>query len=359
MKPHLKAFLLCLFSLLLAQTNFAQTVVKSISASLYLLNNNGSTTLADGTVAQYSDLFDTAVDWQDAKKLNNINENFGLMRDGISLAIERRPFIISNDTLFFRLTNTTSRKYRVIIIADSMPGVAAAWKDNYSGTTIPIGLGDTSSIDIDIMTTNPASADPNRFKMVFSMSDGGPLPVRFASVHAYEVNDDNIDIEWSVSDESNIDHYEVERSADGNNFTKEAMIVAIGNNNSFIQYHYNTIKASLSNNYYRIKAIDKNANLVYSKIVSIKSGKVNEYITLNTDIGRHGMIGLDMKEQEPGVYHIRLMTSYGAILTAKSFQHQKESSSETITVTKNLAKGIYMLEIIKPNGDRQCFKMIN
>src|SRR5438128_1048236 len=80
------------------------TINESISSSLYLLNANGSTVLADGNLVEFDNSFNAGVDFYDAMKFTNINENFGLLRDGVILAIERRPIIGQQDTLFFKLT---------------------------------------------------------------------------------------------------------------------------------------------------------------------------------------------------------------------------------------------------------------
>jgi hypothetical protein len=47
------------------------------------------------------------------------------------------------------------------------------------------------------------------------------LPVTFTSIKAYR-QDKNIDVEWRVDNEVNMKQYEVEKSTDGNTFTKIA-----------------------------------------------------------------------------------------------------------------------------------------
>lgn len=391
MKPRPEALLQCFLLLMLSQMNFAQTafqsrasnansalstlndwvigknktayrpstVVLSVSASLYLLNNNGTTKLADGTVAQYSDAFDSAVDWQDAKKFTNINENFGLVRDGINLAIERRPFITADDTLFFRLTNTTTRKYRVIFVADSMPDILAFWQDNYSGTSTPVLLGDTTIVDFDIMLSNPVSAAPDRFKMIFKVVNGGPVPVKFTGVNAFESNN-NIIVDWNTMNEINIAKYIIERSEDGHSFVQEGSITAKGrNNNTTVNYSWTDIQPLSHDDYYRIKCVDIDGHETYSEVIKATMQENNSLITLNTNMISNGIIGLQMNDQVAGKYHVRLMTDYGAILSARTINHQKGNSSEKVIIGSNMAKGVYLLEVIKPDGDVLNYKIIN
>ncbi len=48
----------------------------------------------------------------DASKFTNVDEMFGLTRNGKLLSIERRPTIHNADTLFISTTNMTQRSYQ-------------------------------------------------------------------------------------------------------------------------------------------------------------------------------------------------------------------------------------------------------
>src|ERR1700733_13742507 len=105
MKNFTKLLLLALFlataNITLAKENHKPPATESLRTNLYLLGDVNSTVLADGNLVQYNNGYSAAVNFQDVVKFNNINETFGIMRDNVLLAIERRPIITIVDTLFF------------------------------------------------------------------------------------------------------------------------------------------------------------------------------------------------------------------------------------------------------------------
>ena len=85
---------------------------------------------------------------------------------------------------------------------------------------------------------------------------------------------------WSVSDERNISHYEIERSNNGNTFILIGKQLTIDN---FEVSSYNFDDYNIENDaqyYYRIKQVDTNGTFNYSSIISVKSS-VNESIAIS------------------------------------------------------------------------------
>ena len=95
-----------LFSLNTSASPFTGT--ESLRSNLYLLNTSNNTTiLADGVLTEYNDAYHDAIMLEDAYKFTNITENLGMTRYGVTLSVERRPIIVSSDTVYFKLWKTT------------------------------------------------------------------------------------------------------------------------------------------------------------------------------------------------------------------------------------------------------------
>ncbi len=77
---------------------------QSMRASLYISDVNGLT-LVDGNFTNYDNVYCNCVDWDDALKMNNPGENFGVTRENASLIVERRIIIGDRDTTTFRIWN--------------------------------------------------------------------------------------------------------------------------------------------------------------------------------------------------------------------------------------------------------------
>lgn len=85
----------------------------------------------------------------------------------------------------------------------------------------------------------------------------------------YSINNKNVIIKWETSQEINSDHFEVERSSDGINFSSIGNVRAAGNSNSPRQYslvdnHPNYL------NHYRLRQVDIDGKTAYSKILFVK-----------------------------------------------------------------------------------------
>ena len=143
---------------------------QSLRANLYAVETNGTYSLLDGAMTTYQDRNTNAIDKDDITKLNGGSEGISFSRNGNNLAIERRRTISGNDTSFISLVQTKMQNYRLDIIAENMnnDNLVAVVLDNYSGLTnnLPVDLKGTTHVDFTI-NNDIASADPNRFSVVF------------------------------------------------------------------------------------------------------------------------------------------------------------------------------------------------
>ena len=74
---------------------------------------------------------------------------------------------------------------------------------------------------------------------------------------------------WATHTEQNNDHFEVQRSADGNSFASIDTITSKGNSTQKIDYVF-TDNAPLNGiNYYRIKQVDRSGMSTYGNVVMV------------------------------------------------------------------------------------------
>ncbi len=97
-----------------------------------------------------------------------------------------------------------------------------------------------------------------------------PLPVNFISLDLKKENG-GARITWKVSEEENVERYEVEKSTDAHVFHTIGVVMA----DSKTQYEYFE-KQVINRNYFRVKSVDHDGKYKYSSILSVNnnSGKV-------------------------------------------------------------------------------------
>jgi hypothetical protein len=315
-------------------------VGNKLSATLYLLNADSSTILADGAYAQFDQSFSDSVTLMDAPKLSNVNENLSFVKRGVKLSIERRSILNASDTLFFNLSNVTQRKYRINLQGENIvqPGQAAFLEDNYSGIQTPVNLNGNSIVDFTV-DTNVASTAPNRFQIVFRPSN--VVPVTFVNIKALQQSNGNTMVSWTVFNETNIKSYQVEKSTDGISFSDVATVNARG----VAQYNWLDANAIAGDNYYRICSIGIDGTLQYSAVVKVNITKVAPAFSVYPNPIKDGIINLELTNVPTGSYAIKLLGIEGQVFTTKIINHPGGNRNETISFNKAIAKGVYELKI--------------
>ena len=149
------------------------------------------------------------------------------------------------------------------------------------------------------------------------------LPVELVSFSAESNQTGNL-LRWATASEINNSHFEIERSQDGQSFTKIGTVAGQGHSNELMQYTYYD-KSAFPASYYRLKQVDFNGQFEYSSI-RMAQGPQSTSIYPNP-VGDQ----LNVALRNPSVITISAM--YGKALFHKS-----------------LEKGIHRLHILLPDG---------
>jgi hypothetical protein len=97
------------------------------------------------------------------------------------------------------------------------------------------------------------------------------LPVKLVDLTVSERGEQNI-LEWKTAIEINSDHFSIERSNNGTDFTGIGNITAAGYSSLEKKYSFADALPLYGYNYYRLAMVDKNGSKEYSNIVYIKQG---------------------------------------------------------------------------------------
>lgn len=339
--------------------NFARVAgnVPNINAQFFrvsLFTGSGQgAVMADGNSVAFDESYSNNIDGKDAIKLANSGENFGIKRAAKTLSIESRSLLTTTDTIYYSMSNMAQRTYQLRFSPENMQsaGIQAFLLDKFSNTSTPLSLTDSSFVNVTI-TSNAASAAADRFKVVFRQMNA--LPVTFISIKATQ-KDKAVLVEWNVENESEMQQYEVEKSADGATFLQAGMVTPL--NKGAASYSWTDTKLFEGNNYYRIKRVSKDGQISYTKIIRVVVGKIATNISVYPNPITDGAIHLRMSNVPAGVYAVNLTNSIGQAIFSGRITHSESNSIETISV-RNLAKGIYQLEVIKPDRTLQLISVL-
>ncbi len=327
----------------------------SLAANLYFIEKDSSLQLADGNLTQFSKAFsDNVCSVEDAVKFTNLNESFGLMRHGTTLAIESRPNLNATDTLFFKLWRTTRRPYRFVFDPKYLnkTNLVAYLQDKYLNSSKEISLTRQTVVNFEV-DANAASAETDRFKIVFETL----LPFNFLSLNGYKKFSDII-VDWKVSNDTDIVQYDVEKASGVNGFVKVNTLISKRNSQPANNYFWLDKNAQPGDNIYRIKTVGTDGSTKISENITVTIPTVSTGITIYPNPITDGTIHMQMTDQPEGAYQLSVTNNTGQLIYSGRLQNNSRNSELLINIKPSLATGLYNLQIINPQNKISTQKII-
>ncbi|MDX1936975.1 MAG: T9SS type A sorting domain-containing protein [Flavihumibacter sp.] len=174
------------------------------------------------------------------------------------------------------------------------------------------------------------------------------LPLSFEFIKAQNLGNSNL-INWTTSQEVNNSYFEVQRAANGNNFTTIGVVTAFnGHKNS---YSFTDAAALQGNSYYRLKQVDKDGAFTYSKTVVVKNTNNKlalEYfpnpVTSN--------LSVLIAAANNGTVQVLITDVQGRVVKQEQWNKQQIQVRKEINVAA-LKAGNYQLTVQFANGQKQ------
>ncbi len=268
---------------------------------------------------------------------DSANVTGGIGADGAALSSSANggfttPIAIGNQTA------GTTNNYRLAF--DGASGVTLA-----AGETLTVRLynscGSTS-------TGRYGKMKDVEFK---GLATGATLPVSFEMLNAYK-KQNTVKVEWTTGVEVNIARYEVERTTDAGYKVVATVAAKAAGYNS---YEATDNSPEEGNNYYRIKAIEKDGKISYSAVATVNftPNKRDLIISPNPVVG--GQVNVSLTNAVKGTYKLTLLNATGVQVVSRTINHNGGSSVYPLNVG-SLAKGVYLLQVA--SGSDQISKSI-
>jgi hypothetical protein len=321
------------------------TQTEKLRVNLLNAANPAAIKVIDGVLVQYSNSFSNSHATEDGIKLYNDRENLWVDANGKEYMIEGRKLIDNVDTVKLTTWALQQQTYRLEIIGSNFANdanLSAFLKDKFLGTETAISLSGTTEYPFTV-TADAGSKATDRFMVVFRSN--ASLPVTLTNVKAYQQNS-GINVEWTTQSEIGMLQYEVEKSANGTNFSKVNTTAAksgTSNNYSFFDAAPNS-----GANYYRIKAISFNGEVKYSSIVVVRLNTKGTKVTLYPNPVKGDNINLELTGLVKGNYNVSLFNQLGQQVLNRTISHSGTNATQTMNIG-SIAAGVYELRL--SNGE--------
>ena len=257
----------------------------------------------------------------------------GVERVGRQWKVNHTNAVGTTVTLTFNTTGLTTGSgvtdFSLLIDADGTGNFATA----------PITSIAATSYSGNIVTFTNVSL-PNSAVFTFIVKDAILLPLNFLSFTARLDANQQVNLEWQTSDETNVSHFAIERSTDGSSFTPIGQ-VNFGLANS---YAFTDNNAVAGNNYYRIESIDNDGYTQYSTVVEVTVPEPPLQVKLLNNQPGYGDPVLLVSAGTAVTLNIQLLTSDGTVVSRIQKSFAAGQTRQTISTT-GLVRGVYIIKV--------------
>ena len=181
-----------------------------------------------------------------------------------------------------------------------------------------------------------------------------PLPVKLMSFQG-NINNGKVNLQWAVAENEINDHFDVEKSFDGKNFTTKGVVIATTKVGAE-SYTY-AESANAEKIYYRLKMVDKNQITTYSKILAFqtKSGGSSGIKIVTNPIT--DKLTLSFGSTVNQSVEIKVYDVSGRTQLIERMNAYEGNNQISLTVGSSIKPGMYIVEL--SNGsERQSAKFL-
>ena len=180
-------------------------------------------------------------------------------------------------------------------------------------------------------------------------------------------------IDWTVAHEASVQHYEVQRSANGTSFDNVSIVVPTGNTCGTAQYSKMDATPLRGTNFYRVKGVKENGDTFYSTIVKVIPGRdqaVNmtketlastnkqKVISVYPNPVIDKTIHVQFTNQVGGSYRIEVINREGQVMYKEISSISNNNFNKSIQLEKTASSGNYELKITLPDGSINVIQLM-
>ena len=205
---------------------------------------------------------------------------------------------------------------------------------------------------------NPRANQVGTYNLVLTETRNGckdmaAIPVQNATLLPLVLGDFNAvynngyaQLKWYTSAEYKTSYFDVQRSADGINFSSIGMVTAKGNTGNRTDYGFSDILILKGMNFYRLRCVDIDEIFTYSKVVALNSNAVGISLIMVYPNPFGHKVQVRVESEKADGIQIRLTNYAGATIRIQTEKVQKGINNIEVKNVANLPPGMYELQII-------------
>lgn len=310
---------------------------------------SGRTGPVDGILAKFGDSYKKGIS-DDAAKLFDYNENLSVVIDANYMGISRLPVPVPGDSMLLYINGLKSKSaYSFTLKPQKLDGIKVkAWLvDRFAKTQTAIDLTQQSYIAF-ATTGDKTSYNGNRFYILFA--EQATLASTLTNLKAVQ-QDKGVQVQWTTATEQGVLQYQVERSANGQQFTAVGT-AAPRNTGLTATYSLYDAQPLTGDNYYRIKVLGKDAAPYYSNVVLVKFDRNRPQFSIYPNpVPRKQQLTVQLNNMAAGKYTLQLFNTEGKKVMERVIVSDGSSLTQAITLPTGIAAASYRFVLFNKDGN--------
>jgi len=182
------------------------------------------------------------------------------------------------------------------------------------------------------------------------------LPVHLIRFQGNMNKNNKVTLNWTAAENETVDHFEVEKSVNGKDFTTAAVVFAtekMGNED----YMYSETINSNDKVMFRLKMFDKGQDIDYSKILVFQTKSVN-----SNEIKVYGnpvkdKLTFSYASTANQITDVKVYDFSGKVVMSQKVNSQEGSNMMSLPLQSTFKPGMYVVEVMN-GSDRQIAKFV-
>ena len=180
-----------------------------------------------------------------------------------------------------------------------------------------------------------------------SVTNSNPLPIELLDFKGVK-REDASHLSWQKASEKNVDRFEIERTTEpsSNNWEKLGEVKAVGNSQFIRDYSFVDMLPEKAMNYYRLKSVDNDASVQYSKTIALDFRKLGlmDISIFPNPINESFFIYAKGHDKER--LSLKMYDALGRVVWTESFKINGTYDKREYKRPAHTASGVYMLKLV-------------
>ncbi len=215
--------------------------------------------------------------------------------------------------------------------------------------TLPVAFNNNANIRIGFHWRNDGNGvgtDPSVAIDDIKLTAPIPLPLNLLEFFGVKEKTKNI-LNWTSILESKFSHFEIQKSIDGVVFNKIGIVNGKGGNGEKTNYDFFDTEISPYIIYYRLKMVDTDGSITFSKIISIDESTGNSNgLTLVSNTLYNDELKLILNSSEATLVDINIFNTKGALMLKLENEKILAGNNQLNLKASTINQGVYFLNII-------------